>query len=80
MALLWYQTRLMQAIRIAGDAITRGPGEACEMEVRAPVMGKRGEANVGLLPRERFGKRIFKMGFSIYTGTVAAARDWREFI
>jgi erythromycin esterase-like protein len=47
-------------------------------DARATEMGQRGEWNVGQLTRERFGKRVFNIGFSTFTGTVTAARDWGD--
>jgi erythromycin esterase-like protein len=45
-------------------------------DARATEMRARGECNVGQLTRERFGERVFGIGFSTYSGTVTAARDW----
>ncbi len=45
-------------------------------DARATEMRERGEWNVGQLARERFGKRVYSIGFSTYKGTVTAARDW----
>jgi len=45
-------------------------------DARATDMSKRGEWNVGQLARELFGDRVYSIGFSTYTGTVTAARDW----
>jgi erythromycin esterase-like protein len=39
-------------------------------------MGDSGEWNVGQLSRERFGEETFLVGFTTYSGTVTAARDW----
>src|SRR5438067_5927217 len=47
-------------------------------DARATEMSKRGEWNVGQLTRERFGGRVFGIGFSTYSGTVTAARDWGD--
>jgi erythromycin esterase-like protein len=48
-------------------------------DARATEMSKRGEWNVGQLTRERFSERVFGIGFSTYSGTVTAARDWGGF-
>ena len=50
-------------------------------DARATDMGRRrGELNLGQLCRERFGspdpRKVFSIGFSTHTGTVAAARGW----
>jgi erythromycin esterase-like protein len=47
-------------------------------DARATEMSARGECNVGQLTRERFGERVFGIGFSTYYGTVTAARDWGD--
>jgi erythromycin esterase-like protein len=47
-------------------------------DARATEMSERGEHNVGQLVRERVGSEAFLIGFSTYTGTVTAARDWGE--
>jgi erythromycin esterase-like protein len=47
-------------------------------DARATAMGERGEWNVGQLARERFGSRVFGIGFSTFSGTVTAARDWGD--
>ena len=47
-------------------------------DARATEMAERGEHNVGQLVRERVGADAFLIGFSTYTGTVTAARDWGE--
>jgi erythromycin esterase-like protein len=41
-------------------------------------MTESGELNIGQLVRERFGREAFAIGFTTYSGTVTAARDWRE--
>ena len=38
-------------------------------DARATEMSRRGEWNVGQLMRERFGSRVFNIGFSTYSGT-----------
>jgi erythromycin esterase-like protein len=45
---------------------------------RATEMSERGELNVGQLVRERFGEKALLIGFSTYSGTVTAARDWGD--
>ena len=46
-------------------------------DARATEMGERGEHNVGQLVRERAGGgEAFLIGFSTYSGSVTAARDW----
>lgn len=47
-------------------------------DARATEMSRRGEWNVGQLARERFGGRVFGIGFSTYSGRVTAARDWGD--
>jgi erythromycin esterase-like protein len=45
-------------------------------DARETEMGERGEWNVGQLAREKYGARVFSIGFTTHTGTVTAARDW----
>lgn len=45
---------------------------------RATEMGNRGEWNVGQLLKQRFGDRVFSIGFSTYSGSVTAADDWNS--
>ena len=47
-------------------------------DARATEMSERGEHNVGQLVRERVGSDAFLIGFSTYSGSVTAARDWAE--
>ena len=47
-------------------------------DARATEMGERGEHNVGQLVRERVESNAFLIGFSTYSGSVTAARDWGE--
>lgn len=47
-------------------------------DARATEMGERGELNLGQLLRQRFGREVFGIGFSTYSGTVTAADDWGE--
>lgn len=47
-------------------------------DARATEMGRRGEWNLGQLARQRHGDAVRLVGFSTYTGTVAAAHDWDE--
>lgn len=47
-------------------------------DARATEMGAAGELNVGQLVREQYGHNAVLVGFSTYTGTVAAASDWGE--
>lgn len=46
-------------------------------DARATTMGEQGEENVGQLVRQRFGSAVL-IGFTTFTGTVTAARDWDE--
>ncbi len=45
-------------------------------DARATEMARRGELNVGQLAREAFSGRTLTIGFTTYTGTVTAAREW----
>jgi erythromycin esterase-like protein len=45
-------------------------------DARATELGEAGELNVGQLVRERYGDQSFLIGFSTYSGSVTAARDW----
>ncbi len=47
-------------------------------DARATDMSRRGEWNVGQLVREKFGDQCVIIGFTTYTGTVAAASNWDE--
>jgi erythromycin esterase-like protein len=47
-------------------------------DARATRMGEEGELNVGQLARERYGGAVRLVGFTTYTGSVSAARDWDE--
>jgi hypothetical protein len=47
-------------------------------DARATEMVVRGEVNVGQLMRQQFGSRVFNIGFSTYSGTVTAARNWGD--
>lgn len=45
---------------------------------RHTEMGRMGEVNVGSLSRERWGDRVFNIGFTTHHGTVAAATHWGD--
>jgi erythromycin esterase-like protein len=45
-------------------------------DARATQMGDQGELNLGQLLRERHGQETFNVGFTTYSGTVIAAREW----
>jgi erythromycin esterase-like protein len=45
-------------------------------DARATQLGDQGELNLGQLLRERHGKAVYSVGFSTYTGTVIAAKEW----
>jgi erythromycin esterase-like protein len=45
-------------------------------DARATSMGQQGELNVGQLVRGKYGDEAVLIGFSTYTGTVAAASQW----
>jgi erythromycin esterase-like protein len=48
-------------------------------DARATYMGERGEWNLGQLTREKYGDDAVRIiGFTTYTGTVAAADNWDE--
>jgi erythromycin esterase-like protein len=47
-------------------------------DARATEMGHRGELNVGQLVRSKYGNEAVLVGFSTYTGTVAAATNWGD--
>ncbi|HEX8820181.1 MAG TPA: erythromycin esterase family protein [Archangium sp.] len=47
-------------------------------DARFTQMGDQGELNLGQLMRERHGKETFNLGFTTYSGTVIAAREWDE--
>jgi erythromycin esterase-like protein len=70
-ALLGHLSRVGQPARAVVWAHNSHLGDA-----RATEMAERGEHNLGQLVREQFGRAAFLLGFSTYTGTVSAARDW----
>jgi len=45
-------------------------------DARATELGQAGELNLGQLVREGNGRRALLAGFTTYSGTVTAARDW----
>lgn len=45
-------------------------------DARATYMNEIGELNLGQLARERYGDQAANIGFTTYTGTVAAASNW----
>jgi erythromycin esterase-like protein len=45
-------------------------------DARATEMGRGGEINVGQRMRERFGDETMLIGFTTFSGTVAAASEW----
>lgn len=45
-------------------------------DARATDMSRRGELNLGQLVRSQYGDNAVSIGFSTYTGTVAAASRW----
>ncbi|HYD52949.1 MAG TPA: erythromycin esterase family protein, partial [Gemmatimonadaceae bacterium] len=47
-------------------------------DARATEMGTRGEVTLGQLAREQLGANVVSVGFTTYTGSVTAARDWEE--
>lgn len=47
-------------------------------DARATDMKKLGEWNLGQLVRERYGQDAFLVGFTTYSGTVAAASHWGD--
>jgi erythromycin esterase-like protein len=47
-------------------------------DARATYMGERGEWNVGQLVRQQYENDAVLIGFTTYTGTVAAADNWDE--
>jgi erythromycin esterase-like protein len=47
-------------------------------DARATDMGARGEWNVGQLMREKYENEAVLIGFTTYTGTVAATTNWDE--
>jgi protein-L-isoaspartate(D-aspartate) O-methyltransferase len=47
-------------------------------DAAATEMGRRGELNIGMLSRRRFGDAAYAVGFGTDHGTVMAAHDWDE--
>ncbi|WP_224363853.1 erythromycin esterase family protein [Hyalangium versicolor] len=45
-------------------------------DARATQLGDQGELNLGQLLRERHGRAVYSVGFTTYTGTVIAAKEW----
>jgi len=42
----------------------------------ATEMAARGEYNIGELCRDKFGRKVYSIGFGTHSGTVAAASEW----
>jgi erythromycin esterase-like protein len=47
-------------------------------DARATEMGASGEVNLGQLVRERWSAQSFHLGFTTYSGTVTAAKEWGD--
>jgi erythromycin esterase-like protein len=47
-------------------------------DARATEMGDAGELNLGQLARQQYEDDVVNLGFTTYTGTVTAARDWGD--
>ena len=45
-------------------------------DARATQMNARGELNIGQLARQKYGDKVYNIGFGTDHGTVAAASDW----
>lgn len=45
-------------------------------DARATQMSARGELNIGQLARQKYGDKVYNIGFGTDQGTVAAASDW----
>lgn len=45
-------------------------------DARATQMSDRGELNIGQLARQKYGEKVYNIGFGTDHGTVAAASDW----
>lgn len=45
-------------------------------DARATQMSARGELNIGQLARQKYGDKVYNIGFGTDHGTVAAASDW----
>jgi erythromycin esterase-like protein len=45
-------------------------------DARVTRMGQIGEINLGQLCRERWGKKVYTIGFTTFSGTVTAASEW----
>lgn len=45
-------------------------------DARATQMSARGELNIGQLARQKYGEKVYNIGFGTDHGTVAAASDW----
>lgn len=71
--LIDYLNRRRGAARVVVWAHNSHVGDA-----RFTEMGRYGEFNIGQLARQKYGPRVFNLGFSTYTGTVTAAREWGE--
>ncbi|MFI5177981.1 MAG: erythromycin esterase family protein [Vicinamibacterales bacterium] len=69
--LLAYLDRTQPGARVVVWAHNSHLGDA-----RATEMGEGGELNLGQLAREEHGRRVVLVGFTTYTGTVTAAKEW----
>jgi erythromycin esterase-like protein len=47
-------------------------------DARATSMSLRGETNIGAIARARYGAGCVSIGFTTYSGSVAAASDWHQ--
>ncbi|WP_037584461.1 erythromycin esterase family protein [Stigmatella aurantiaca] len=79
-------THMADAVDALAQHLSRKTGQPARMVVwahnshlgdaRATQLGEQGELNLGQLLRQRHGKATYNVGFSTYTGTVIAAKQW----
>jgi erythromycin esterase-like protein len=81
-------THMADTADALADFLTQRRGEPAKLvlwahnshlgDARATQLGDQGELNLGQLMRQRHGRETYNVGFTTYTGTVIAAREWDE--
>jgi erythromycin esterase-like protein len=79
-------THMAESANALAEYLGRGTGRPARLVVwahnshlgdaRATQLGEQGELNLGQLLRERHGREVYSVGFTTYTGTVLAAKEW----
>lgn len=81
-------THMADTADALADFLTQRRGEPARLvlwahnshlgDARATQLGDQGELNLGQLMRQRHGRETYNVGFTTYTGTVIAAKEWDE--